>query len=77
MMLRQGLGLTSIGLLAGLLGALAVNRLAAALFFGVEPADPLTYVSVALFIAIVGLAACGAPAHRASRVDPIVVLREE
>jgi predicted permease len=77
MVLRQGLGLTSIGLVAGLTGALAVNRLAAALFFGVQPADPLTYASVALFISIVGLAACYVPARRATRVDPIVVLRQE
>jgi putative ABC transport system permease protein len=52
-------------------------RLAAALFFGVEPADPLTYALVALVIAIVGLAACYSPARRATRVDPIVVLRQE
>jgi len=77
MVLRQGLGLTLVGLVVGLAGALAVNRLAAALFFGVEPADPATYAAVALFICLVGLVACYAPARRATRVDPIVVLRQE
>jgi len=77
MVLRQGLGLTLVGLVVGLAGALAVNRLAAALFFGVEPADPATYAAVSVFICLVGLVACYAPARRATRVDPIVVLRQE
>ncbi|MGH7341952.1 MAG: hypothetical protein ACREKH_15790 [Candidatus Rokuibacteriota bacterium] len=77
MVLRQGLGLTLVGLVAGLAGALAVNRLAAALFLGVEPADPATYGAVAVFICLVGLVACYAPARRATRVDPIVVLRQD
>ena len=77
MVLRQGLGLTVVGLAAGLAGALAVNRLAAALFFGVEPANPSTYAAVTIFICLVGLLACYVPARRATRVDPIVVLRQE
>ncbi len=77
MVLRHGLGLTLVGLVVGLAGALAVNRLAATLFFGVEPADPATYAAVAVFICLVGLVACYAPARRATRVDPIVVLRQE
>jgi predicted permease len=77
MVLRQGLGLTLAGLVAGVAGALAVNRLAASLFFGVEAADPLTYAAVALFIIVVGAVACYAPARRATRVDPIVALRQD
>jgi putative ABC transport system permease protein len=77
MVLGQGLALTLAGLLVGLGGALAVNRLASALLFGVGPMDPSTYAGVALFICLVGLAACYAPARRATRVDPIVVLRQE
>jgi putative ABC transport system permease protein len=77
MVLRQGLGLTLVGLIVGLSGALAANRLAAALLFGVEPADPATYAAVSLFICLVGLVACYAPARRATRVDPIVVLRQD
>jgi putative ABC transport system permease protein len=77
MVLRQGLTLTLVGLAAGLGGALAVNRLAAGLFFGVGPTDLSTYAAVALFICLVGFLACYAPARRATRVDPIVVLRQE
>ncbi len=77
MVLRQGIGLTMVGLVVGLGGALVVNHVAAALFFGVEPADPVTYAAVALFICLVGLVACYAPARRATRVDPVVVLRQE
>jgi ABC-type antimicrobial peptide transport system permease subunit len=77
MVLRQGLGLTLAGLAVGLAAALAVNRLAASLFFGVESADPATYATVAAFICLVGLVACYVPARRATRVDPIVVLRQD
>jgi predicted permease len=75
--LKQGLGLTTLGLLVGLAGALAVNRLIASLLFGVQPSDPVTIVSVVATISIVAAVACGLPAWRASRLDPNVVLREE
>jgi predicted permease len=77
LVLRQGLLLIAIGLAAGLAGSLAVNRFASTLFFGVEPSDPSTYAAVAIFIAAVGLAACYLPARRATRVDPMVVLRQD
>jgi predicted permease len=76
MVLAQGLGVTVVGLVLGVAGALALNRLAASLLFGVAPTDPATFVAVAGFIALVALVACVVPARRATRVDPMVALRE-
>jgi predicted permease len=75
--LKQGLGLAAAGLTAGVVGALALTRLMTALLFGVEPSDPTTLAAVMATIAGVAALACVVPAWRASRVDPIVVLREE
>jgi ABC-type antimicrobial peptide transport system permease subunit len=75
--LRQGGVLAALGLAIGLAGALALNRLIAALLFGVQPSDPSTIAAVTAAIVLVAGAACAVPAWRASRVEPIVVLREE
>jgi putative ABC transport system permease protein len=75
--LRHGLWLTTVGLVAGLIGAFALNRLIASLLFGVQPTDPMTLIAVVATITLVAAAACTVPAWRASRVDPIVVLRDE
>ena len=75
--MSHGLLLTGIGLIADLAGALALTRLMASLLFGVRPTDPLTIATVVTTIAVVAALACGLPAWRASRVDPIVVLRDE
>jgi ABC-type antimicrobial peptide transport system permease subunit len=75
--LKQGLGLTAAGLAVGLAGALALTRLMTALLFGVQPSDPATLAVVMATIVGVAAIACVVPAWRASRVDPIVVLREE
>jgi predicted permease len=77
MVLRQGLGVVVIGLLAGLAAAFAGTRLLADLFYGVKPADPLTYVSVAALLLAVALLACWIPARRATRVSPVTTLRFE
>ena len=75
--MKQGLLLTAIGIVAGLAGAFALNRLIASLLFGVQPTDPTTMAAVVATITLVATVACGLPAWRASRVDPIVVLRDE
>jgi predicted permease len=72
---KQGLVIVSIGLAAGLAGALGLNRLFASLLFGVEPTDPGTLAAVTCTIALAAALACGLPAWRAARLDPIVVLR--
>jgi predicted permease len=75
LVMKQGLAVASIGLVAGLAGALGLNRLFASLLFGVEPTDPGTLAAVTSTMAIVAALACGVPAWRASRLDPNVVLR--
>jgi ABC-type antimicrobial peptide transport system permease subunit len=75
--LRQGLQLTGIGLAVGLAAAFGLTRLLQTQLFNVEPTDPATMASVSAFIGLVALVACYVPAVRATRVDPMVVLRDE
>jgi len=77
MVLGQGARLTGVGMAAGLLAALAVTRLMSNVLYGVQPTDLFTFAIVVPLLAGVALAACYAPAHRASRVDPMMALRHE
>jgi ABC-type antimicrobial peptide transport system permease subunit len=77
MILRQGLTLTIVGIVAGLAGAFALTKLMASLLFGVSASDAATYSSVAVLLGAVALAATYVPALRATRVDPMVALRDE
>jgi predicted permease len=75
--LGQGLKLTGIGLIVGVAAAFGLTRLLQSQLFNVQPTDPLTMASVVGFISLVALVACYIPAARATRVDPMVVLRDE
>ena len=77
LVLRRGMGLVTLGLAVGALVALGSGNLMRGLLFGVPPTDPWTFGTVALLMAMVSLAACWLPASRASRTEPMVVLREE
>jgi predicted permease len=77
MILGQGLRLTVVGLVAGVGAALLLTRLLQAQLFNVKPSDPATMAAVTVFIAFVAFVACYLPANRATRVDPMVVLRDE
>lgn len=77
LVVRQGMQLTVIGILAGLVGAAVLTRVIASLLFGVSALDAATFVAVPASLAAVALAATAIPAWRATRVDPIVALREE
>ena len=77
LVLRQGMVLTGLGLVAGLAGAVALTRLVTSLLFGVEPLDAWTFVSVPVVLGLVALLACFLPALRATKVDPITALRYE
>lgn len=77
LVVRQGMQLVAIGIVAGLLGAMALTRVMSTLLFGVSAQDGLTFGAVALLLALVALTAIVIPARRATRVDPMVALREE
>ena len=77
MILAQGLRVTALGIVVGMFGALLLTRLASSLLYEVEPTDPLTFATVALFVAVIAALACLVPARRATAVDPMVVLRDK
>ena len=77
LVLRHGLAVVGMGLLIGLIGSVAVTRFLSSLLFGVTPTDPLTFVGVVCTIMATAMMAAYLPAHRASKVDPMVALRHE
>ncbi len=77
LILRDGMRLTVLGIIAGLCGAMAATRALTTLLFGTSPLDPIAWVGVVLMLAGVSAIACWAPAWRASRVDPSITLRAE
>jgi putative ABC transport system permease protein len=77
LVMRQGLFVTSAGLLIGLAGAIGAARLLAPLLYGIGANDPATLAAVALAVTAVSMLACYVPARRAMKVDPTVALRYE
>ncbi len=77
MVMRSGLRLVAIGLVIGLVGAVAAGRLIRTLLFNVQPTDPLIYGGVAVLFTIVATLACLLPSFRASRIDPLLALRAD
>jgi putative ABC transport system permease protein len=77
LVIKDGMTLALTGIAVGLIGALALTRLMASLLFGIGAKDPATFVSVAIFLALVAFIACYIPARRATKVDPLVALRNE
>ncbi len=77
LVVRQGMALALVGIVAGLIGSAALTRAMSSLLFGVSATDAVTFVAVAALLAAVVCAATMIPARRATGVDPMVALRDE
>jgi len=77
LVIGSGMKLALAGIAAGTLVSLGVTQMMSTFLFGVTPTDPATFAGVVGILAAVALAACWIPAHRATRVDPLVALRYE
>jgi len=75
LILKQGVRLTGIGILLGLVLSFAVTRALAKLLYGIKADDPLTFASIALFLGAVAFISCYVPACRAASIDPMKSLR--
>ena len=75
LILREGLGMTALGVVTGLLMSAAAARSLSTFLFGVTAFDATSFLVVPLVLAVVAVAACLAPARRAARVDPLQALR--
>jgi putative ABC transport system permease protein len=77
MVLKQGMGLALVGAIIGLLGSLGLMRLLSSQLFGIKPTDPVTFAMSAVLMIVVAACASYIPALRATRVDPMIALRNE
>jgi putative ABC transport system permease protein len=77
MVIGRAMFLVAVGIAAGAGGAYSLSQYLKSLLFEVKPGDPWTYVSLAVVLAMVALAASLVPARRATRVDPMIALRYE
>ncbi|HET7321269.1 MAG TPA: FtsX-like permease family protein, partial [Longimicrobiaceae bacterium] len=75
--LREGMLLASVGVIAGAVASVWLSRLVRGLLFGVEPGDPITVAAVVVVSLAAAALACWLPARRATHVDPAEVLRAE
>jgi predicted permease len=74
--MRQGLALTFIGLIIGLIGAFLLSGVLSEFLYGVSQMDPITYVGITIILGAVAILACYLPARRATKVDPMISLRQ-
>jgi predicted permease len=75
MVLKQGIILTTLGMVFGMIGAIGLSGVIASLLYGVSATDPQTFLFISLLLAAVALAACFLPVRRATEVDPVIAIR--
>ena len=76
LVLKQGLMTAGVGIVLGLIASAAVSRFMQTMLFGVDRHDPAVFVGVTIVLFVVAAAACYIPARRATRIDPMVALRD-
>jgi ABC-type antimicrobial peptide transport system permease subunit len=77
LILKEGAKFAAVGIGLGLSGAFVVTRWLSSELYGVSASDPITYVGVALAMALISMLACYIPARRAMSIDPLIALRYE
>jgi putative ABC transport system permease protein len=77
MVVRQGMWVVAVGIVAGLVGALALTTMIAGLLYDVQPHDLPTFGAVTAVLMATAFIACCGPARTAARIDPVVALRYE
>jgi predicted permease len=77
LVLREGLVLLTVGLTVGFVGAVAIRRALETQLFGVRPLDPLVLLLVTTALIAVATIACGVPARRAAKIDPLIALTDQ
>src|SRR6185436_3105544 len=77
LVLKKGMRLTFVGIAIGLAGMVAITRLISTQLYEVKTTDPLTLSVVGIVLTAVAFLACGMPAYRATKVDPMTALRYE
>ena len=75
LVIGDGMRMAVAGIVIGVIAALALSRALRGLLFGTTPTDPLTYIVIAVTLAVVALLASALPARRATRADPVAALR--
>jgi ABC-type antimicrobial peptide transport system permease subunit len=77
LVLSDGIKMAAIGVVVGLVAAFGLTRLLTGMLYGVSRTDPLTFIVIAVLLILVAALACCVPAVRATRVNPLVALRQE
>jgi putative ABC transport system permease protein len=77
LLLRWALSMVTLGVITGIVGSVATTRVLSGFLFGIKPTDPITFLAVPLLLVTIALLASYIPARRATKIDPLIALRDE